>query len=60
MKKYKYCAECGKPIGESFFMYRDNFLQVKYFEQEDGSDNAFCDENCAAQSLMLEEMDNEA
>ena len=58
MKKYKYCAKCGEELGERFFTYRDNFLQYKYFEEEDGSDNAFCSNECAALSLMLEEVVN--
>ena len=57
-RKYKTCANCGCELGEEFYMYRDNFLQVKYFEAEDGSDNAFCSETCAAESLMLESVDN--
>lgn len=57
-QKYTCCAVCGAELGERFYTYRDNFLQVKYFEQEDGSDNAFCSYNCALAALMCEEVDN--
>jgi hypothetical protein len=29
--KYTHCAECGEELGERFYTYRDNFLQVKFF-----------------------------
>jgi hypothetical protein len=58
-KRYTHCAECGAELGERFWMYRDNFLQVNCFEEQDGSDNAFCSNECAARNLMLEEVDNE-
>ena len=57
--KYTHCAECGAELGERYFTYRDNFLQVKYFEAQNGNDNAFCSDDCAAASLMLEEIENE-
>ncbi|HCC35589.1 MAG TPA: hypothetical protein DEQ02_08150 [Ruminococcaceae bacterium] len=47
-KKYIYCARCGEELGGTYHFYVDNYLQVKYFEQQDGSDNAFCSETCAA------------
>jgi hypothetical protein len=59
-----YCAHCGKEIkkgkydrGNSYtgyYRYLDNFLQVKYFEELDGSDNVFCSRECADEALMLE------
>ena len=58
MKIYTHCANCGRELGERFVMVRDNYLQVKYFEQEDGSDNAFCSNECALESLMIEEVEN--
>jgi len=57
-KKYKYCAECGAELENYFHMFKDNYLQVKYFEEQDGSDNAFCSETCACESLMLEVEEN--
>ena len=57
-RKYKYCAECHKELGEEYFTFRDNFLQVKFFEELDGSDNAFCDEHCACIALSGETLDN--
>ena len=59
VKKYIHCAKCGAELGGRFFLYCDNFLQVKYFDEQDGSDNAFCSMYCAAASLMLEETENE-
>jgi len=52
-RKYKECAMCGKELDETFFMYRDNFLQIKYFEEDDGHDNAFCSIECASDALGL-------
>ena len=50
----KICAECHSEIKETYYSYMDNFLQVKYFEEQDGSDNVFCSAACAGQALMLE------
>lgn len=55
----KRCAFCGKELGKRFFKCLDNYLQVKYFEEQDESDNAFCDQQCFCDSLSLEEVDNE-
>jgi hypothetical protein len=55
----KYCAVCRDQIKETYFMYQDNFLQLKFFNEMDGSDNIFCSSHCAGQALMLEEADNE-
>ena len=53
----KICAQCGEEIkGEHYFKCLDNFLQVKYFEEEDESDNAFCSEECFCENLMLTEV----
>lgn len=57
-KKYCYCANCGQPLGDTYYYFSDNYLQVKYFEEMDGSDNAFCCETCACESLMLEIAEN--
>lgn len=52
----KTCANCGTEIDvkkDGYLMIGDNFLQVKYFEEQDGSDNIFCSENCICQSLSV-------
>ncbi len=51
------CAQCGKeidPVKDGFVMRRDNFMQVKYFQEMDGSDNVFCSQDCACQYLSIE------
>jgi hypothetical protein len=58
MKQYTYCAECGEELGERIYTYFDNFLRTKYFEEPDGSDNAFCSDLCALAALMCDEVDN--
>lgn len=58
MKKYKYCAECGAELGDEFWMIRDNFLQVKYFSDPNGADNAFCCDTCLCESIMAEVVGN--
>ena len=52
MKKIFYCANCGREIDPSMgaYMFFDNFLQVKYFE--DNKSNRFCSEECACESLF--------
>lgn len=56
MKKCFYCANCGKEIeGGSVFMFRDNYLQIKYFD--DNASNRFCDMDCACESLFGEYVD---
>lgn len=58
-KRYKTCAYCGKELGDTFLKVMDNFLIVKYFDELDESDNAFCSESCVCESIMVEELDNE-
>ena len=51
------CAQCGKeidPVKDGFVMCRDNFIQAKYFQEMDGSDNIFCSQDCACQYLSIE------
>ena len=56
MKKTFYCANCGKEIEDGYvYMFRDNYLQVKYFD--DNASNRFCSEECACESLMLDCVD---
>jgi hypothetical protein len=57
-KLYEHCANCGAPLGRKYFTYRDNFIQVNYFDEFDGADNAFCSEVCAGEALMLDEVEN--
>ena len=49
------CAECGKVIEENYVMVGDNFLQVKYFDEEE--DNVFCSEECLCKSLSVISVD---
>lgn len=49
----KVCANCGIEIKESYYMVGDNFLQIKYFDEEDGSDNVFCSEHCLCKALSV-------
>ena len=49
-----FCATCGKPIEKEYYRCRDNFLQVKYFEDVDQKDNTFCSPECFCKDLSLE------
>lgn len=49
MKKF-YCANCGKEIHGEAYMFLDNYLQVKYFD--DNKSNRFCSQDCACESLF--------
>jgi hypothetical protein len=64
-KEDMYCAFCHNKIyakseycqpgrESGYYMYTDNFLQRKYFDEIGGSDNVFCSESCACKALMLE------
>jgi hypothetical protein len=55
----KACANCGKEIKESYYMVGDNFLQIKYFDEEDGSDNIFCSRDCLCEVLTVLEIELE-
>lgn len=52
-KKVCYCAECHNEIteAEEYWMVGDNFLQAKYFDEQDGSDNLFCSQSCLLNAL---------
>lgn len=52
-KKTLYCANCGKEIEDEYVMVGDNYLQVNYFDEYDGSDNIFCNTGCMASSLSV-------
>lgn len=52
----KYCANCGKELtDDDCYMFMDNYLQVKYFD--DCKSNRFCSQECACEALMLEQCD---
>ena len=55
----KICAQCGNeiPVGESYFKVCDNFLQRRYFDAEDGSDNVFCSKDCLCEALSVMEFE---
>ncbi|TYC49924.1 hypothetical protein ESZ50_04865 [Weissella muntiaci] len=45
------CAVCNNPITEEYLMVGDNYLQVKYFDDEES--NIFCSEDCLMKSLSV-------
>ena len=47
----KCCACCGKEVEGEYLTVGDNFLQVKYFENDD--ENIFCSEECLLKSLSV-------
>lgn len=55
----KICAVCGQeiPCGETYFKVCDNYLQVKFFEALDGSDNVFCSNECLQEALSVIEFE---
>lgn len=55
-EEYRVCANCGLIIEDEWYKCLDNFLQIKYFEEQDESDNVFCSKDCFCESLSLEEM----
>ena len=57
-KKYTHCYACGRELDERFYTYRAYYLQRNYFDEPDGSDNAFCSERCALSALLCWEVDN--
>lgn len=50
------CVECGKKIDKENGYYKclHNFMQAKYFQEQDESDNVFCSERCFCNYMMLE------
>lgn len=52
-----YCANCGCEIHSEVYMVRDNFLIVKYFD--DNKSNRFCSKECACEALMIESVERE-
>lgn len=53
--KNLYCAKCGKEIktNEEYYFVGDNYLQAKYFDAPDGSDNIFCSKDCLCKALTV-------
>lgn len=52
----KICANCGVEIREdTYFKCLDNFLQVKYFENDEL--NCFCSQECFCEYISLEEVE---
>ena len=59
MAKTLYCAECGAELKGYYYIVGDNYLQVKYFDCPEGSDNMFCSQNCMCESLSVLTVDVE-
>ena len=51
MKNTFYCANCGREIDDEAYIFHDNLLQIKYFD--DNNSNRFCSQDCACEALML-------
>lgn len=51
----KYCAQCGNAIEGNYYMVGDNFLQIRYFD--DNKSNVFCSTECLCKSLSVLEVD---
>lgn len=47
------CAECNQEIKGCYYRVGDNFLQVNYFDEQDGSDNVFCSRKCVCDALSV-------
>ena len=52
-----YCANCGCEIHGDVYMVLDNFLIVKYFD--DNKSNRFCSQSCACEALMIESVEQD-
>ena len=48
----KICARCGCECKDEYYKVLDNYLQVKYFDDEET--NCFCSEDCFCEFVMLE------
>ena len=54
----KYCSHCGREIeNERFYKIGDNFIQVKYFD--DDEENCFCSTDCLLNYLQVGEVEND-
>lgn len=47
-----YCACCGKEIEHEYIKVLDNYLQVKYFDNDEC--NCFCSKDCLCDYIMAE------
>lgn len=54
MKEF-YCANCGKELHKEAYMFLDDYLQVKYFD--DNKSNRYCSKDCACEALFGEYVD---
>lgn len=48
----RHCAVCNKVIEDEYLKIGDNFLQVKYFDDEE-TENIFCSEECLCKALSV-------
>jgi len=46
------CSTCGEYIEDNYYKCLDNYLQAKYFENDE--ENIFCSEECFCKYLSLE------
>lgn len=55
----KTCSVCGReiPEGETYLKVCDNFLQARFFEEEDESDNVFCSDLCLMDALTVKRLE---
>jgi hypothetical protein len=53
----KNCVQCGEELTKEYYKCLDNFMQVKYFEADDQSDNVFCSHDCFARYMDLERIE---
>lgn len=51
------CANCGRELEKEVYVCLDNFLQVKYFDNN--KCNRFCSQECFCESLFLEPLEPE-
>lgn len=57
MKEIVKCATCGRELDvkeDGYIKVLDNYLQQKYFDELDESDNIFCSESCLCEALTAE------
>ena len=52
-KKFIYCAACGELLKNTYYTFTEKNLNGTVFFELDGSDNVFCDKNCACEVLGL-------
>lgn len=55
----RYCSYCKKEIKGPYYKCLDNFLQIKYFENDSDELNCFCSKECFCDSLFLTEVEVE-